>query len=165
MRIPLKQISGMYDPANTVWGSFYSTEIQTNASTTATNSITFNNSDPDNYNVAVVGSQVSVGVAGVYNIQFSTQIDKTDSNEDDIELWLAINGNDVANSNTRIHIIGNAGKFVAAWNFVVKLDADDYIELRWYSADIDMRLYYEAASTNPSRPAIPSVILTVTRCL
>lgn len=165
MRIPVKQISGIYDTTNTVWGSFYSTQTQTNAGSNTTNTVTFNNTDPDSSGVSVSGSEISVNTTGVYNVQFSAQIDKTDSNDDTIEIWLAKNGNDISATNTQLYISGNNAKYVASWNFVLKLSANEYVQLKWYSADSQMRLYAQGESSNPSRPSIPSVILTVTRCL
>ena len=51
---------------------------------------------------------------------------------------------------------------MAAWNFLVETtSANEYFEIYWSSADVDMRLYSQGAASNPTRPAIPSVILTV----
>ena len=152
--------------SSAVWGAFYSNSTQTNASTSSTNAVTFNGADADNNGVSVVSnSRITVASAGVYNVQFSAQIDKTDSNDDPIEIWLSKNGNDVPSTNTKVTVTGNNAKYVAAWNFVLKLSANDYVELKWYSADINMRLVYEGSASNPARPSIPSVILTVTRAI
>jgi hypothetical protein len=50
---------------------------------------------------------------------------------------------------------------VAAWNLFVNAAAGDYYELCWYSADSNVYIDASAAASNPARPAIPSVILTV----
>ena len=65
-------------------------------------------------------------------------------------------------SNTRITLPSNAiDKVVASWNFITPLASTEYLEIYWYSADTNMRLYAEGPQTNPTRPGIPSVILTV----
>ena len=89
------------------------------------------------------------------------QLEKTDAGDDAVQIWLCKNGDNVANSNTEITIVGNNGKFVAAWNFFVQAAAGDYYELCWHSADTSVSLQAQGTASNPTRPAIPSVILTV----
>lgn len=145
------------------YGSFYSTQDQTNEGATATNKMTLNVTDIASGVSIVSSSRVSIANAGIYNIQFSAQLDKTDSGDDTVDIWLCKNGDPVANTNTQITLTGNNGKHVAAWNFVVQASAGDYYELCWHSADTGVFLNYVAAASNPTRPAIPSVILTVTQ--
>jgi hypothetical protein len=145
------------------YGSFYSTQDQTNAGATATNKMTLNTTDIAAGVSIVSNSRVTIANAGIYNIQFSAQLDKTDSGDDVVDIWLCKNGSPVANSNTQMTLVGNNGKHVAAWNFVVAASAGDYFELCWHSADTGVFLNYVAAASNPTRPAIPSVILTVTQ--
>jgi hypothetical protein len=57
----------------------------------------------------------------------------------------------------------NPGYEVAAWNFLVNAAAGDYYELKWSSADTTAQIHAASAGTNPTRPAIPSVILSVTQ--
>jgi len=145
------------------YGAFYSTQDQTNAGATATNKMTLNVTDIASGVSIVSNSRITIANAGIYNIQFSAQLDKTDSGDDVVDIWLCKNGSNVANSNTQTTLVGNNGKFVAAWNFVVAASAGDYFELCWRSADTGVFLNYVAAASNPTRPAIPSVILTVTQ--
>lgn len=145
------------------YGSFYSTQDQTNAGATATNKMTLNTTDIAAGVSIVSNSRVTIANAGIYNIQFSAQLDKTDSGDDAVEIWLCKNGDPVANTNTQITLTGNNGKHVAAWNFVVQASAGDYFEICWHSSDTGVFLNYVAAASNPTRPAIPSVILTVTQ--
>lgn len=145
------------------WGAFWSTETQTNAGTTSMNLFTLNNADPSNNGVDLSGNdKIKVLHDDVYNIQFSAQFDKTDSGRDEVDIWLRKNGANVPDTNTVLSLEGNNAKYVPAWNFVLPLKAGDYIELAWYSNDIDMRALYRASSTSPTRPAVPSIILTVT---
>ena len=60
-------------------------------------------------------------------------------------------------------LVGNNGKHVAAWNFFVNAAAGDYFEICWHSSDTEVFINYIAAATTPTRPAIPSVILTVNK--
>lgn len=147
------------------YGSFYDTQIQNSAGTNIANAMKFRN-EAEAHNVSIVSdTQITVAYAGVYNIQFSAQLDKTDSGEDQVDIWFRKNGVDVPWSNTRLTMPKNDTKLVAAWNFVLTLADNDYVEIMWLSDDSTMRLYAEGAHTSPAHPAIPSVILTVTRAV
>lgn len=145
------------------YGSFYDTTSQVNASGTAVNNMTFNTT-AEAVGVAIVsGSLVQVANSGVYNVQFSAQIQKTNASSEDIFIWLAKNNVNVDNSNTAITIQGSNNRVVAAWNWVLTLDRNEHVNLRWHSTDTTMRLLYSGSANLPTRPAIPSVILTVNR--
>jgi hypothetical protein len=109
----------------------------------------------------VGGSQITMTLGGVYNIQFSIQIEKTDAGTDTVYFWLSKNGNNVANTNTAVTLVGNNAKQVAAWNFVEAAASGDYYELYWSSTDAAMQLV--SIPSPPVGPAIPSVILTVSQ--
>lgn len=160
-----QQIDGIVAGLESVgyWGSFWSTVDQTNAGATTANYMTVNNSDPDNNGVQIgaTSSQIKVLNAGVYNIQFSAQFDKTDGGKDEFNIWFVKNGVNVPDSNSIFTMEGNPDKLIAALNLMIALEANDYIELAWSSADIDLFLHHDAAQTGPTRPVTPSVIITV----
>ena len=141
------------------YGSFYDTADQTNL--LPVNKVRLNTTDLSNGVSIVSNSRITIAKAGIYNIAFSMQLNKSDSGVDKFQLWLCKNGQNVANTNTEVTLSGNNAKAVAAWNFFVSSQPGDYFELCWYSADSDVFIDYIAAGTNPTRPAIPSVILTV----
>lgn len=144
-------------------GSFYDTTIQPNPVANEPNAMTFDTTKISD-GVSIVGdSQITIANAGRYNIQFSAQIDKTDSGVDYIDIWLRKNGTDVDWSNTRVEADKNDAKVVAAWNWVEQVSAGDYYEIMWSSADTALRLFAQTGLTAPTRPSIPSVILTVTQ--
>ena len=145
------------------YGSFYSTVDQISAGANQVNKMTFNNTDLS-YGVSIVSSsRITIANAGIYNLQFSAQLDKTDSGDDVVDIWFCKNGNIIANSNTQTTLIGNNGKHVASWNFFVNAAAGDYYEICWTSADAGVFMNYVTAQSTPTRPAIPSVILTVNK--
>lgn len=142
-------------------GAFYDTTTQTNSA--AVNKVRLNQSYISDGISVVDGTKITFAHAGRYNLQFSLQLNKTDSGNDDFELWLLRNGETGPFTNTKYTLIGNNAKGVAAWNFVIDEPAGTYVELAWYSADSTVTIHYEAAATNPDRPAIPSAIVTVTQ--
>lgn len=108
---------------------------------------------------ATKSSRVEVDALGVYNFQFSAQCDNTSGGDHLIYIWIRKNGTDVPETASKIRLKGSAGEQVAAWNWLVNLAANDYIELMWSADDLNVQLLAAAASAPV--PAIPSVILTV----
>jgi hypothetical protein len=149
------------------WGSFYSDASQNNIGLTSGNLMTLNNTDPDSNGVSIVSnSQITVANAGVYNFQFSAQLSKTDSGTDFIDIWFAKNGVFLPESNTQIRSTGSDDRVVAAWNYMIKLNAGQYIQIYWYSLDANLSIIALPTSITPAPgsitiPATPSLIVTV----
>ena len=76
------------------WGAFWSDASQNNiGGATLPNIMTLNNTDPSSNGVSIVSnSRITVANAGVYNIQFSVQVAKTDTAIDFINIWFSKNG-------------------------------------------------------------------------
>lgn len=143
-------------------GSFYSNVDQTNPVANTARAMTFNNTVTANGASIVSNSQITINKIGVYNIQFSAQVSKTGGGTGVIDIWLSKNGAPVDWTNTSIPVTSGTPA-VAAWNFVENVTvANTYFELMWSSADTLVSLDAVAANTNPTRPGIPSVIVTVT---
>jgi hypothetical protein len=139
--------------------------VQLNPDPTKVNKMIFN-SPADGVGVEVsreCKSCITVENTGVYNIQFSAQLDIKESKGSSIDIWLAKSGKDIPWSNTRNWLSGDDAKQVAAWNFVISLESREFIEIYWSSADDQAQLFSETDLVNPTRPGIPSVILTVTQ--
>ena len=151
-----------------VYGSFYDTTTQTNPVASAVNLITLNTT-VSAYGVRIgqPTSRVYMGETGVYNIQFSAQFDKSaGGSPESVYIWLRVNGANVAYSASQVVIKDTSAELVAAWNFIVILEADDYFELAWASSDIHVQIKAVSSAVGPPAipttvPAIPSVILTV----
>ena len=152
------------------YGSFYDTTNQYAASTTTAYPITLNTTDSSNFVSIVSSSQITFAVSGFYNIQFSLQLANYDTASQDIDVCFRKNGTDIANSNSRFGLAprksaGNPFHIVGSLNFIVQATAGDYIQLMWCSSVIGssgVGAYIEAysAGATPTRPAVPSVILT-----
>jgi hypothetical protein len=57
---------------------------------------------------------------------------------------------------------GDPSHLIASLNFFVSLAANDYVEIMWRPTDVGVSLEHFAASSTPTRPAVPSAIATVT---
>lgn len=143
------------------YGSFYDTATQTAAAINTAYAMTFNTTD---LSVGVTRgsptSRIYVDRPNVYNIQFSAQLDKTSGGIGLVWVWLRKNGTDVPSSASQVRIQGNNAETVAAWNFLLQMNAGDYFELMWEVDDTSVQILAEAASA--VHPAVPSIILTVT---
>ena len=152
---------------NMPFGSFYDTTDQTAASTTTAYAVTLNTTALSN-NVSLVDStKITFATDGVYNIQFSIQLSNDDNATQDIDIWFRKNGVDIDNSNSRFGLAprksaGDPYHVIASLNFVDSFVADDYVELYWRTSSTNAYIEYYSAPSTPTRPAIPSVILTAT---
>jgi len=123
--------------------------------------ITFNNVDFYNGITLVSSSRFTVSQSGIYNLEFSAQLNKTSGTTSDVWIWLRKNGTAVSESNTQVHLPGGSNeRAVAAWNFYVSASANDYYELGWTAKEDNTFLDAVAAIPNVY-PAIPSVIATM----
>ena len=105
-------------------------------------------------------TRVTVPHTGVYNIMFSAQIERTTGGSaQTVDIWLRKNELNVTSTNTKVNVQANAGFLVAAWNYFIKLNAGDYIELMWATTSTAITLH--AAPANTIHPDTPSIILTI----
>ena len=144
------------------YGAFYDTTNQAAAVANTAYAITLNSTD-FSYGVdrGSPTSRVIVNAPGAYNVQFSSQFTSTSASSHVVSIWFRINGTDVPYSATKITMQGSSGKFVAAWNFMVKMKTGDYFELMWATDNIAVSL--EASAASGVVPAVPSTILTVSQ--
>jgi hypothetical protein len=143
------------------YGVFHSTATQTAAAINTAYGMTLNATDISfGVYVGSPTSRVYIDTEGFYNFQFSAQLEKTTGGVGAVYIWCRVNGVDIPASATKIRIQGNNAETVAAWNFVLAVNAGDYFELMWSTDDTHCQIFASAASSPV--PAIPSVILTVT---
>ncbi len=147
------------------YGQFSDTTTQSGSANTAyakkLNTIDFA------HEVSIVdGTKIAVANTGIYNLQFSTQLANSANTNITFDIWLAYTGSNVANTNTQIDVnksAGQLGRQVAAWNFMLPIKANDYVELMWSCNASTGLLAAMGTQTTPNRPAVPSVIATLTQ--
>lgn len=152
---------------NIPYGAFYDTTDQVAGSTTTAYAITLNSTSSDNGVTIENSSEVTFAYEGIYNIQFSLQLSNNTNATQDVDIWFRKNGTDVDNSNSRFGLAprksaGDPYHVIASLNFVESFNAGDYVQLYWRTSDVGAYIEYYAAPSSPTRPAIPSVILTAT---
>lgn len=144
---------------NGYYGSFYDTTTQTAAAINTAYAMKLNTTVVSEGVTIVSNSRITFTHAGIYNIQFSAEVDNTASPVAFVYIWLRKNGTDIPYSASKVHVQGSNADLVAAWNFVESFAAGDYAEIMWSTDSTSVRLLAAAASAPV--PAIPSVIVTV----
>ena len=143
------------------YGAFHDTTTQTAAATGTAYAVTFNTTDLSNdVTIGSPTSRIVVANAGIYNFQFSLQLDKASGATGHTYIWARVNGADIATSASEVSVQGTSAENIAAWNFVLEMDATDYFQLMWSVDDTNIRIKAVAAAAPV--PAIPSIILTTT---
>lgn len=147
------------------YGQFSDTTTQSGSADTAY-SMKLNTTDFAHEVSITNGSRITVANTGIYNLQFSAQLQNTDNTTIDFDIWLSYTGSNVANSNTNLtltKVAGSLGRSVAAWNWMLPIKANDYIEIKWSCNASTGQILAQDTQINPTRPAIPSVIATLTQ--
>jgi len=151
---------------NNPHGAFQDSTDQVAANTTTAYAITFNTTDFSNGVTIASSSRITVADSGIWNLQFSIQFTNTTNSAQDVDVWFRVNGTNVANSNSRFGFAprkspGDPYHTIAAMNYFVSLNATDYVEIMWRPTDVGVTIEQYAASSTPTRPAVPSAIATV----
>ena len=151
---------------NNPHGAFQDSTDQTAANTTTAYAVTFNTTDFSNGVTIASSSRITVADSGIWNLQFSIQFTNTTNASQDVDVWFRVNGTNVANSNSRFGFaprkgVGDPYHIIAAINYFVSLNATDYVEIMWRPTDIGVQIEQYAAGTSPTRPAVPSAIVTM----
>jgi hypothetical protein len=141
---------------------------QTNASITGENLLTYTSAPVANGVTYTNNSRIKVPCAGQYLVTFTLQVTNRGNTAAEFEVWAKDTGVNFALSNTRFDVPSRKSSTI--WShvvpaitgiFTVNDPATQYLEVAWWSDSLDVYLEHYAAGTSPTRPAIPSVILTI----
>ena len=148
------------------YGAFQDSTDQTAASTTVAYPMTFNTTDFSNGVYLSNSSRLNVRNAGIYNLQFSVQLQNTDNAQHTVDIWFRKNGTNITASNSMFTVparksAGVYGHIIGAINYFVELVANDYVEIVWRTENTGVSLEQLPTQTSPTRPSTPSVIATM----
>ena len=151
---------------NVPYGAFQDSTDQVAANTTTAYAITFDTTDFSNGVTLSNSSRLNVSQSGIYNVQFSIQLKNTTNDTQDADVWFRKNGTNIDNSNSRFGLgprksSGDPSHMIGALNFFVSLAANDYVQIMWRPSDVGVSIEHFAASSTPTRPAVPSAIVTL----
>jgi hypothetical protein len=112
-------------------------------------------------------SKIMFDYSGQYLINMRFQVSNRDNSTGEFEVWAKNNNVNYPLSNTRFDMA--ARKSGSIWSHIVPVitgvftvndPTTEYLEMAWWSDLTGAFLEHYAAGTSPTRPAIPSVILT-----
>ena len=147
-----------------------SDQDQANAGTTVANNLTFNQ-PVILQGVEIRGvnnNEIWFDKPGQYLVTFTLQVTNRGNATQEFEVWAGFNGQNYPLSNTRYDIPPRKSSTV--WShivpavtgiFTVTDPSAEYLTIKWWASSTDVFLEHYAAGTNPTRPEIPSVIMTI----
>jgi hypothetical protein len=144
-----------------------SNQDQSSAGTTSENLITYNTPIFQNGIFVENSTRLRFQYAGQYLIIVNCQFSNRGNTAAEFEIWAKDKGVNYPLSNTRFDI--PARKSVSIYSHVVAVingiftindPETEYLEIAWWSDSADVFIEHYAAGTSPTRPEIPSVILT-----
>lgn len=146
------------------YGAFSSDQDQTTTANTAT-LMTLNTTDFSN-GVSIDNSKITVANAGIYNLQFSVQLENTNNAPQDVFIWLKQNGTDITGSTGKVGMParknpGDPFHAIYGWNYFLSMNIDDYVQIYWSTTSADVSIQYYAASGTPTKPSTQSVVATL----
>ena len=146
------------------YGAFSSDQDQTTTANTAT-LMTLNTTDFSN-DVSISSSKIRVVNAGIYNLQFSVQLENAHNASEDVFIWLKQNGVDIAGSTGLVGLparksAGVPFHDIKGWNYYLSMNAGDYIQIYWSTTNVDVTIQTYAASGTPTKPSTASVVATL----
>jgi hypothetical protein len=145
-----------------------SNQDQPNASITGANQLRFNQPIITQGVRVENTNEIWFEKSGQYLVTFSLQVTNRGNAEQEFEVWAGYNGTNYPLSNTRFDI--PARKSTDVWShivpaitgiFTVTNPQTEYLTIKWWASSTDVFLEHYPAGTSPTRPEIPSVILTV----
>ena len=147
------------------YGAFSDFTSQTTTANTAT-LMALDTTDFSNGITLVTGSKITVANAGIYNLQFSAQLQSLDNAPQDVYIWLKQNGTDIAGSTGRVGLParknpGDPFHDIKGWNYFLSMNANDYVQIYWSTTDVDVSIQTYAASSSPTKPSTASVVATM----
>jgi hypothetical protein len=150
------------------YGAFSDYTTQTAAAANTAYPITLNTTDAsNNVYLGTPTSRMYVRDTGLYSFIWSGQFSNLDIAPQDAYVWLRINGADVTGSTGVIGLPARKNTAdpyhaIYGWNFLLNLNANDYIELVWSTTHVDVTIKTYAATTSPTKPSTASVVATLT---
>lgn len=146
-------------------GTFYSLTTQAIADAAAVQAIAFEEDDDVHFlthDTVTNNSRIYATIDGSYLVTFSGIADiASGAVNKHIEVWIAVDGSAVADSNTRVQIPALTTEMTVAVCFIIDLDAGHYFEMMTWGDATTVEWLATAAAALPDRPAVPSVIMTV----
>jgi hypothetical protein len=146
------------------YGAFSDFTDQTTTANTAT-LVALATTDFSNQ-VTIATSKITVQNAGIYNLQFSVQLESSSNAPQDVFIWLKQNGVDIVGSTGKVGLParkspGDPFHDIKGWNYFLSMAASDYVQIYWSTTSANVSIQTYAASGTPTKPSTASVVATM----
>jgi hypothetical protein len=145
------------------YGSFSSAHTHTVASTSVAYAISYSDDEFESgvvHDATIRDSKIYINTTGTYLITFSAVCKSSVANKT-LDIWLAIDGVNVDRSNTVSKFVGAGNERIITVTYIYKFTAGQYLEVYYNGDDTNITIIATNAQVSPTRPACPSIILTV----
>jgi hypothetical protein len=152
------------------YGSFYDKTDQPLVSTTASQVVSLGMTSINNGVSIAGGNRVLFDYAGVYSVTFSILWTNTGNDVEQVNVWLKLNGNDIADSGTRFDVLqkknaSTLGHSVGTVNFVLDINPADYIQVYWSGTSTNLKIEHFGTGSSPTHPEVPGIIITAVQTM
>jgi hypothetical protein len=145
-----------------------SNEDQANPSITGANQLSFNQPIITQGIRVENTDEIWFDEPGQYLVTFTLQVSNSSNAAQEFEVWAGYNGTNYPLSNTRFDIPARKSESVRSHIvpavtgiFTVANPDTEYLTIKWWASSTGVILEHYAAGTSPTRPEIPSVIMTI----
>ena len=159
--------TGAAASGSNIYGSFSSSVSQTVTAADTETIVTFNTDEGSNGITHETPdgsgnwSQIIVPKTAVYEIGISPEVNLSSGGNATLAFWLKVDGAIVPRTASQIKL-NSAGDISFPFvPFILSLNAGQYLQFAFSSEDPAAELFAIAAATGPTRPACPSVIVSI----
>ena len=148
------------------YGQFVCTNGQTAAAINTAYALGYNTTTFSSGITVVDNSKITVTSPGIYNFEFSFQLENTDNVQHEISIWNKKNGSDIAYSNRLVTVPARKsssiyGYMAGSVNIDQSMVAGDYFETFWSTSSTLVNFHSTGSQSSPTRPETPCKVMTV----
>jgi hypothetical protein len=148
------------------YGQFICTNGQTAAAINTAYALGYNTTTFSSGITVVDNTKITVTSPGIYNFQFSYQLENTDNSQHEVSIWNKKNGTDIAYSNRLVTVPARKSSSIYGYmagtvDINSNMVAGDYFETYWSTSSTSVNFHATGTQTSPTRPATPCKVLTV----
>lgn len=140
-------------------GLFFNTADQTIPLANTAYPVVYNQTYLNNAVSLSTTSRILITIGGIYNFQYTGQLESTNNSSKNVFLWIRRSGTDIGISTRAYSLSGNGTYAPIAYSFDIDMQVGQYLELMVSASDATVQLAAETASA--PHPGIPSSVMTV----
>ena len=150
---------------NIPYGAFSSSASQSMTVADTATQVLMTQTDFSN-GVSLSSSSMVVTNPGIYNMQFSVQVENAENAPQDVYIWLKQNGVDIIGSTGKVGMpqrkaVLNPSHDIKGWNYFLSMEAGDSVQIWWSATSVLVTLPTYIASVLPTKPSTASVVATM----